>query len=107
MENDIKTELENLLEIPVLTELETLTPPCVTVDIFLESPSLYGDGRAEVYAESVQLELWTLSNDHEKKEKLRQWVEENYMSPTIAYGKDPDTKLYRVIFNFERIRRQL
>lgn len=101
--DELKKNIEDTLEIPVLDEQDMLTPPCVTVDCYLESPLVIGDGIPEKYVYSVTVTIWEEDKKRmlSKKEKLRQIIEADYMAPEISFGSDPDTGIYKAIFDFQ------
>lgn len=101
--DELKTLIVEALDIPVLDVQSVLTPPCVTLDPFQESPLIMGDGRAVKYVSSVQVTIWTQTRDEMMRKKgiLRPLIEEKYTSPEISYGSDPESGLYRAVFDFQ------
>lgn len=99
----LKERIENTLNIPVLDELDVLTPPCVTLDPYLESPMIMGDGKVEKRSCSIQATIWAQERKEivRLKNLLRPVIEENYTAPEVSFGSDPDTNMYRAIFDFQ------
>lgn len=107
VEDELKEEIEKLLNVPVLNEHEALRPPCVTISCYEESTLIFGDGKAERHQEAFQIEIWTDSKSEmtEMKEKLRKLLEDNYAAPVIASGYEQETDKYRAILTLTLLER--
>lgn len=100
----IKSIIEGTLSIPVFLGAESIIYPAATLEIQLQNPALFGDGKSVRRAYDVFINLWYEdkdSRDSALAELISALDQTNGItSPDVESYYDTTAKKFRAVFHF-------
>ena len=107
--DELKKLIEEILEIPVFDESESIVYPSVTIGDYLESPALFGDGICSAETSSISIGLWYLKRtdrDIAVKKLKKVLTDAGYTAPTVHRYFDTTARVFRATLDTEILIRE-
>lgn len=106
MEDELKALIEEILNIPCKLESESIVYPSATIEAYMESPELFGDGQCIAETGSIAINLWYHDRNarNEDVSKLKKALPEaGYTAPTVQKYFDTTARVHRAVLTTEKI----
>lgn len=106
MRDELRTLIEQALDIPVFDESESIVYPAATIGDYLESPELFGDGECVEESTSISIGLWyqdQAARDEAAKTLKKALVAAGYSAPTVHKYFDTQSRTFRAVLDTEKI----
>lgn len=105
MEDELKHIVESVLDIPCYIDADTITFPSAEVQVYQDTPELFGDGKAQAVISYVQMDLWykeRIKRDAAVKNLVSEIVNAGYTYPQCERYYDRTSKKYRATLTFSK-----
>lgn len=105
---DIKTIIENALNIPVIELSDPVLSPCATWYQLYQDLELSGNGKAMEESESYDIDIW--SDTRAESESYASLLKTALLNtkyityPALTFSYDTNGKMWRANFNFKHIK---
>lgn len=106
MEDELKELIETILNIPCKLDSESIVYPAATINSFLDSPELFGDGKCTAEISSISIGLWYLDRmaRNEAVKLLKPALEAaGYTAPTVHKYFDTTARVHRATLTTEKL----
>lgn len=105
--DELKKAIAEALNVPVYDDGQSITFPSATLDIYLDTAELHGDGKGTGHVKSVKIDLWykDAGSIAVAKGLLLNMLDSlpGCTTPDILSTFDTQARKYRATFTFEMI----
>lgn len=105
---DIKSIIENALDIPVIELSDPILSPCATWYQLYQSSELSGNATVTEESETYDIDIWC--NTREESESYAGLLKASLLNtkyityPALTFSFDTNGKMWRANFNFKHIK---
>ena len=107
--DELKQLIESVLDIPCMLESESIVYPSATIEDYMDSPELFGDGECMEESSGIAIGLWyrdRKARDEAAKVLKKALPKAGYTAPTVHKYFDTTARMHRAVLTTEKIMKE-